>query len=91
MNNIEFSGHGTGFKPGMDPGPYDTRWLHGPNKDLNKLTEYDMSFAKMLLPDSDILQLFADATEAKRIFREVGEENRKTVNAAGEEEELEGD
>ena len=79
MKNVAFTGHGTGFKPGMDLGPYDPKQLHGKEKDGNKMTEYDMLQIRQLLPDAEIERLFLDATTEKRQGRENGTEKRKVL------------
>ena len=74
----------------MDPGPYNPDWLHGKDKNLDRMTEYDMSFAKQLLPDMEIERLFSDATNEKRWNREEGNETRTQKVQDGSELEVEG-
>ena len=91
MKDRSFEGHGTSFKPGMDLGPYDQKWLHGKEKNLDKLSEYDMKFIKQLLPDLEVMNLFAEPTTAKRKAREEGREKRKVKNDDGTVVEIDGE
>ena len=77
MADVAFTGTGTGFKPGMDIGPYNPDQLGGPEKNDMMMSEYDMLFVKQLLPDEDILQLFLEGTNQKRRLRENCAEERK--------------
>ena len=82
---MAFTGHGTGFKPGYNPGPYDPKLLGVPRtkEKLDKLTEYDLKFPRMLLPDDMITDLFIDATDEKGADREDGNDKRKVKNESG--------
>ena len=42
LDELEFTGRGTGFKPDMNLGPYNKDQLQGKNKSPDKMTKYDM-------------------------------------------------
>ena len=90
METVTFTGHGTGFKPGMNLGEYDTKQLHGNSEGKDKLTEYDMLQVKQLLTDRDIQFLFYDATTEKRLSRELGTEKKRKKNIDGSYSDVDG-
>ena len=83
LRELQFKGHGVGFKPNMNLGSYNVQWLHGKTKDVEKMSEYDMQQVKELLPDNDITQLFYQGTTEKRLGRERGTEKVKRRNDEG--------
>ena len=42
LRELQFKGHGAGFKPNMNLGSYKVLWLHGKMKDVVKMSEFDM-------------------------------------------------